>query len=402
MVIDSEREREKIVNKIIGIIMFIMTNITTRIVKRDRTIWCYGSWFGEKYADNTKYQFECSNQINDEVRHVWITRKEEIQKKLVDSGYECYLYNSLRGMWIQFRAGVFICTQGASDFNKYLVNNCLIINLWHGIPLKKILHDDKIAANKKRSLQSKIYHKIVSNNRNEMYVVSSSETITEIYTHAFRKDREHILQIGQPRNDVFWKESESLPFLKAFEGKKTIVYMPTHRCEGKLPIDINELFDLDRLDEFCGRNGYVFIIKKHFYHNRETVKDIGLYSNIIDITKENVDPQILLKNTDVLVCDYSSAYIDYLLLDRPIIFYNYDYENYLINDREMYFEYEQVSPGIKAKTFDEFMSALYEEIELGADRYREERGKVRTIFYDQSVHSVGHLLHQEIRRIINH
>lgn len=52
----------------------------------------------------------------------------------------------------------------------------------------------------------------------------------------------------------------------------------------------------------------------------------------------------------MLVTDYSSIYFDYLLLDKPIIFFNYDLEEYLNNSRDMYFNYDEFTPGRKYKT----------------------------------------------------
>ena len=43
---------------------------------------------------------------------------------------------------------------------------------------------------------------------------------------------------------------------------------------------------------------------------------------------------------DILITDYSSIYIDYLLLDRPLIFLPYDKEQYL-KGRGMNFEYDK-------------------------------------------------------------
>ena len=95
-----------------------------------------------------------------------------------------------------------------------------------------------------------------------------------------------------------------------------------------------------------------------------------MYSNITDITKKSMDIQEILMDTDILISDYSSTYIDYLLLDRPLIFYNFDYEDYLQNDREMYYDYDEVTPGYKAATFDE-VSRRMKIILLKRDRESE-------------------------------
>lgn len=142
---------------------------------------------------------------------------------------------------------------------------------------------------------------------------------------------------------------------------------------------MKEHFDLKGLDEFCRDHQILFIIRRHFYHIHEDV-DLSDYSNIVDMTKDSLDIQELLIETDILITDYSSTYIDYLLLDRPVIFYDFDYDSYIEKDREMYFPYDEVTPGIKAGTFDELMNGM-SQIVSGIDDFKEDRKKVRDLFY---------------------
>ena len=85
-------------------------------------------------------------------------------------------------------------------------------------------------------------------------------------------------------------------------------------------------------------------------------------------------------DTDLLITDYSCTYIDYLLLDRPMIFYNFDYRDYLQTDRGLYYNYEDVTPGYKAETFDQLLEEL-EQIFQGKDHYGKERSRVKDFFY---------------------
>ena len=60
---------------------------------------------------------------------------------------------------------------------------------------------------------------------------------------------------------------------------------------------------------------------------------------------------------DVLVTDYSSIWIDYLLLDRPIIYIPYDLEEYL-RTKGLFLEFEKNTPGFKANNYKEFVSQI--------------------------------------------
>ena len=123
----------------------------------------------------------------------------------------------------------------------------------------------------------------------------------------------------------------------------------------------------------------LFVIRRHFYHKGEKV-DFSMYSNITDITERSMDIQELLMDTDILVTDYSSTYIDYLLLDRPVVFYNFDYQDYLEHDRGMYCDYEKAAPGYKAETFEALMEE-FERLVQGEDHFKEVRRQARDFFY---------------------
>lgn len=147
-------------------------------------------------------------------------------------------------------------------------------------------------------------------------------------------------------------------------------------------IDLNKLMDLPAIDRLCRENDALFLIKKHFCHRKETTNLDGL-ENIIDLTTTSIDSQELLFNTDILITDYSSCYIDFLLLDRQIIFYAYDLDDYLAKDREMYFKYDDVTPGVKAVSFEQ----LFGQIEKGLKgNYQIDNDfiRVKNLFFDKS------------------
>jgi CDP-glycerol glycerophosphotransferase (TagB/SpsB family) len=105
----------------------------------------------------------------------------------------------------------------------------------------------------------------------------------------------------------------------------------------------------------------------------------------------------MLPRLDALITDYSSIYFDYLLLDRPVLFFPYDLERYREDERGFYFEYEEVTPGPKARTFDELVSRICELL----DGYERERAAWRP-----ERDRVAHLCHafrdgQSARRLID-
>lgn len=348
---------------------------------RSRKICIFGAWLGEQYLDNPKYLFlEAENEEG--LRPIWITKNPDICKKLKKNGHEVYMFHSIKGIYVQLRAKYVVVCNGISDVNHKYMGRAIFINLWHGVPLKKVGYDDDKVKNWD-SIGQKIRRAIQQFPLGREYVVATSEPYAKIYESAFRRPASHILTLGQSRNDLFYDKEGLFPtddkLWKAAQGRKMILYTPTHRKEGEVPFPLMEQFDFEVLNRWCIKHDAVFVIKRHFYHQAEDVS-VSSYSNITDITARAFDIQELLLHTDLLITDYSSTYIDYLLLDRPMIFYNFDYEDYLESDRGMYYNYEDVTPGYKAENFPQLMEEL-ERIFRGEDYFGEDRKRIRDLFF---------------------
>lgn len=119
-------------------------------------------------------------------------------------------------------------------------------------------------------------------------------------------------------------------------NKKVILYAPTYRKTGlvDLPFDPDELVN-HLNDNF--KDDYVIITKMHYLNSLSKS-----YENVIDCThySELVD---LMKISDILISDYSSLILDFALLNKPIILFQYDYYSYT-TERGVYFDFEDYLP----------------------------------------------------------
>lgn len=111
-------------------------------------------------------------------------------------------------------------------------------------------------------------------------------------------------------------------------GKKIILWAPTFRGNAGESRLCGEEY-IDALIERCNHNSEYYVIKSYHPHLRRARQDMS--------TDE------LMVCADVLITDYSSVFFDYLLLDRPIIFFAPDYSKYK-RDRGFYLDYDSL-PG---------------------------------------------------------
>jgi CDP-glycerol glycerophosphotransferase (TagB/SpsB family) len=140
-------------------------------------------------------------------------------------------------------------------------------------------------------------------------------------------------------------------------GRKLVLYAPTWRDYDRGSVGFSEQ-EIRELNILLQRNNAALAVRAH-------PKDKALLShfckhgmNVVDVGCEVVkDPGILLKRADVLVTDYSSIWVDYLLMDKPIVGYAFDYAKYK-NDRGLMFDYEAIFPGDICYDFSSYYVCL--------------------------------------------
>src|SRR5699024_2446441 len=97
-----------------------------------------------------------------------------------------------------------------------------------------------------------------------------------------------------------------------------------------------EIDNRKRIQELLQKENAVIIEKMHFADTLPYEKDIDKDITILSIDpKENSEELLLV--SDILISDYSSCYLDYTLLDRPIIHFAYDLGDYKTKDRGLYY-----------------------------------------------------------------
>lgn len=354
----------------------------TFVFPKDQKLILFSAWFGQKYSDSSMYQYEYMLE-NSKYRVCWYTKNKALYKDLIAAGKPVVYSKSLKGLWIHLRAKMLVTSVQFNDFNEFLIGNCILLDLDHGYPIKEGHFKQNEAASR-----GKIYEYIVRWNV-KYYMSASSKFCMEKICECFEITPNDIVFCNKPRIDALFDNklrcNKNPSVEKIKKGRKAVVWMPTHRSCGNKPIQTEAIFDLQRIEELCVSNNFVFLIKKHFYHKNEVV-DLKDYPHIFDITQEDIETQTLLSQTDILITDYSACYIDYLALDRPIILYAYDLEEYLQHERAIYLKFEDNNVGAKAYDRDGFSRTLESITNKWVDEeHIEGRHNIRRIYFDDNV-----------------
>jgi CDP-glycerol glycerophosphotransferase len=376
---------------------FRQRELRTRVYAQARTAplrdtVLYASFSGRQFSDSPRAVYEELLRRKANLEHVWVVedRRAEIPQgvKVVRRwsrewyealGRSRYIVtNTHLPHWVRRREGQ------------------VIVQTWHGTPLKRIGHDiDSV-----QFADRKYLSKVAEETPNWSFLVSPNRFSTPIMKRAFRYDGE-ILESGYPRNDVLLSDKTEELAQKVREriglpeGKKVVLYAPTWRDDqfyraGNYKFDLR--IDLRKAAERLG-DDHVLLVRKH--------------SNIVDAVPGAGDgfvfdvssyPDIaeLFLITDVLVTDYSSLMFDFANTGRPMLFFTYDLEYYRDQLRGFYFDFEKRAPGPLLQTSDELVDALA-DIEQTHASYAEAYREFRDVFCDLDD---GHAAERVITRML--
>lgn len=139
--------------------------------------------------------------------------------------------------------------------------------------------------------------------------------------------------------------------LHNYHTKNQILVMPTWRQwiskENFLDSDFfrayKSLLQNKKIDKMLNDNKMELVFYPH--HEMQPFinhfKHMNLSRNIIIADKYSFDVQMLLKDSKILITDYSSVFFDFAYMHKPIIFYQFDKEEYRKKHySEGYFKYE--------------------------------------------------------------
>lgn len=266
-----------------------------------------------------------------------------------------------------------------------LRNDNIMINLWHGIPLKSM------------SLMNKSKSDDVNIVKDD-YFLSTSEFFNTIMNACLGIRQEKYFIAGYPRNDYLFNQNgiSNLEFLiEKKVNEKVILYMPTYRSsvlnnttkkkKGENIFGFEE-FDINSFNEFLNKNNILFLLK---LHPNEEKKFENQYSNLSDNIKlirssnlenKEMDLYKIINSTNLLITDYSSIYFDYLLLDRPIIFTPVDYNEYKSKRGFLLEPYDYWTPGPKCLEQNSLQNEILNFLNK-PNYYHEERKMIKNIVH---------------------
>ena len=303
----------------------------------------------KEYSDNRRFLFDSLSKSQEIDCIILFFNKENIVNKRYVNFY------TLKGIIYWLRARYIVISHGTADIpfsHSIDYRRRRLVNIWHGISLKNLGYRMKNQNISSLELEFEKYDSMICSSTLDSLAMQS----------CFKKAERNMWLTGLPRNDLlFFNDSQISDDLKnglnwindQLNQRKMVLYMPTWRDDKFHNPKFNER-EIAKLKLLLKSENAVLAVKIH-----PNAPPIDFGSLPIVNLSECPCPEVglFLRKADVLITDYSSVWVDFLLLDRQIISYCPDISNYK-KTRGLLYDYDLVFPGKINVTFESFLKEL--------------------------------------------
>lgn len=327
---------------------------------------------GEHYNDSPKqiYEYLLSHDKYKNYKFIWVFKNKKNHLKLNENrNTEVIEKRSKKYRKYLHTAKYWVFNFKIEDYIKPTKDQ-ILIQCWHGTPLKKMGCDLEKYDNALNTLEG-IQKKYRIEAEKMSYFISPSKYASERFSSAWNLkaiNKENILlEKGYPRNDFLFNYTEDdiakmkrkifgyyyLEYEKQIKKKKIILYAPTWRpdqYERGVGYTQECMLDIEKLQKSLGED-YIILFRVH--SNIASKFDFKKYDGFIYDVSSIMDINEIYVISDILVTDYSSVLFDYANLQRPMIFFMYDLEHYRDDGNGFYIDIEKELPGKIVKTNEE-------------------------------------------------
>ncbi|HBN2761330.1 CDP-glycerol glycerophosphotransferase family protein [Escherichia coli] len=332
-------------------------------LNRNRVI--FNSAENKNFNYNSRYLFEFLKNYNNEYEIYFVINDADLRAKLsIEHGGKYFITTySLKSCFLIMRSKFWIISTFESPYVCFVRHHRRIVfHLGHGIPLKAIGQLAKFPTKLKLKLQKILRIRPIT------HALCYSEEYKTNMSAIFNSDFIEYVPLGQPRNDsIVLKDSvetgklikESILNVPSFD--KAILYSPTWRPYDKARFFPFADLEANELNSILSQTKTMLFLRGHPFFESFCPDSFENLSNIHWLNNDVIDDITShLPFFDKIITDYSSIFIDYLCVNKPIGFLQYDYQQYddmvgfATDDREIFC-------GVKIESSDDFISFIIDQ-----------------------------------------
>ncbi|MDU0368235.1 CDP-glycerol glycerophosphotransferase family protein [Microbacterium sp. KSW4-17] len=346
--------------------LYVAGRLVTAVVPRSRGEWVFGCAVG--LADGALALHAVAAAHGEHT--TWLVADADQAREAERLGIRWVRRDSAAGFWRTARARVIVVTHGFGDVQRYATTGAVIVQLWHGIPLKRIGLDSA------ETTRSPVLPGVLSPVLRTLYrratrrislLPAASHLVRGRLESAFSLTDERVPVTGEPRVDVLSAgdaESrrrvarERLAHLLGMPlgERRVVLYAPTWR-DGEPDPAVPDAGEWERIGATLDAADALLLVRSHplgagdYRPPRDTdrIADLGS-DRVADVTP-------LLPGLDALITDYSSLAFDASLVPLPVVFFAPDLEAYTAR-RGLYGRYADVAGTDPARSWGEALTQL--------------------------------------------
>ena len=318
----------------------ILIHILSFLWPKDKSIILCSEWQGKRFVDNVA-QLYSELYETDDYKFIWITKSKKLSKNFPGPGRPLYSHTLLSFIY-HLRAKVFIVGSGKSDvIRSFVTSQSIVINTWHGPPLKNIYLLDV-----KERFKNHNYLSNIRKMRNMLYpfldespdyIVANNRTYVDIMNAAF-KPKIGVLEGPLPRWNWPSDLSNNLTFLENYGS--VVLYSPTFRDHDRSFFPLTS-FELESLDVSLEEKNVGLLISVHPASSFELDSKYKHIHSLNELGIDNIYSQVL-PLCNLVISDVSSLLHDSVAFDIPAIIFFPDYESYSLSSRGLLPGYTEI------------------------------------------------------------
>ncbi|WP_337005940.1 MULTISPECIES: CDP-glycerol glycerophosphotransferase family protein [unclassified Microbacterium] len=353
--------------KLLRIPLYAVGRIGTLAVPRGRR-WVFGC--GAGVGDGALALQRHASVAGHET--VWLTSSEREDRDAAALGIRFVRKGGLRGWWATARAGVLVVTHGLGDVNRYANGGAFVVQLWHGIPLKRIGLDSPATTQVPNVPGAWLLRRVVAflyraAAQRIRVLPAASHRARGRLESAFGLGDDRVVVTGEPRVDVLSagsaddvRKAASAVLHGAVSdlptGARTILYAPTWR-DGAADPAVPSAEEWIRILRVLEEQDAILLVRSHPLGAGGYASPLP--SRRVRALSATVLPDVTpaLAAVDVLVTDYSSLAYDVGLLRMPVLYLAPDATEYA-RTRGLYGRFDDVAGSDAASDWPELLTQL--------------------------------------------
>ncbi len=306
------------------IIRFFLHALWIFPVNKNKVFFC--SFKGSTIACNPYYIFRELQKQRPNAKYIWCCNSDEKKSQVQNKNVKFVKINTMKYIYSLITSRILVNNSGFPSWLPFRTKKQLVINTWHGGGAYK-----RVATSEINSLEIRKREEFTA--KGTSYFISSSKIFTQVMIPSVLVPEEKFLNIGMPRNDIFFNSTEVQNTNKKVRNSLRlnaddyiILYAPTYRESSLKHSSFDSQLDINLIKKaaekkFCKAAKILF--RGHYFFTANNTQSFSLDAS------DYPNMQELLCAADMLITDYSSSMWDYSFTGKPCLLFCPDIDEYI-------------------------------------------------------------------------